>query len=61
MQKSLDLEGLERMIGVSRIIKEAEAEVGWIGKRFDERVREEGKVDEMVSSVRTGWVSRARS
>lgn len=61
MQKSLDLEGLERLIGVSRIVKEAEAEVGWIGKRFDERLRAEGKVDEMVGLVRKGWVSRARS
>lgn len=36
MQKSVDLEGLERLVAVSRILKEGEAEV----KAVEDRVRE---------------------
>lgn len=35
MQKSVDLEGLERLVAVSRILKEGEAEV----KAIEERVK----------------------
>jgi hypothetical protein len=48
MQKSVDLEGLERLVAVSRILKEGEAEV----KTVEERVKmmmDKERREEMVS------------
>jgi hypothetical protein len=48
MQKSVDLEGLERLVAVSRILKEGEAEVKTVEERVKMMMNQERR-EEMVS------------
>jgi hypothetical protein len=51
MQKSVDLEGLERLVAVSRILKEGEAEVMTVEERVKMMMDQERR-EEMVSLSR---------
>jgi hypothetical protein len=50
MKTSVDLEGLERLVAVSRVLKEGQAEVRMIEERMQSLVEEVGKIDRMVSA-----------
>lgn len=52
MQKSVDLEGLERLVAVSRIVKEGEAEVTSIEDRLKALMGEDETRDDLVSPIR---------
>ena len=51
MQKSVDLEGLERLVAVSRILKEGEAEVKTVEDRVTASMDEDRKLDGLVRLV----------
>ena len=48
MQKSVDLEGLERLVAVSRILREGQSEVKVVETRLGETLKEEWEPDRMV-------------
>jgi hypothetical protein len=48
MQKSVDLEGLERLVAVSRILREGQSEVKAVEERLERTLKDEGRSDRMV-------------
>ena len=61
MQKSIDLEGLERLVAVSRILREGQSEVKAIEARLEKTVHEEGMSDRMVRNSKRRGIAIAKT